>query len=67
MSTAASTSLRAGQLRSSVSLGHSSDECAAFAGQYRLVARDDALAQGLEACPDCGAAEYLILGTVLAD
>ena len=48
-------------------LVHTSDECAAFAGQYRLVARDDALAQGLEACPDCGAAEYLIPGTVLAD
>ena len=46
---------------------HTSDECAAFAGKYRLVSRDDALAQGLAACPDCGAAEYLIPGTVLAD
>ena len=48
-------------------LVHTSDECAAFVGRYRLVLRDDALAQGLEPCPDCGAAEYLIPGTVLAD
>ena len=45
---------------------HTSDECASFSGAYRLVLRDDALAQGLAACPDCGAAEYLIPGTVLA-
>ena len=45
---------------------HTSDECAAFSGQYTLISRDDALAKGLTACPDCGAAEYLIPGTVLA-
>jgi len=45
---------------------HTTDECAAFAGKYTLVERDDALAQGLPPCPDCGAAEYLVPGTVLA-
>lgn len=45
---------------------HTSDECAAFNGQYSLIARDDALAQGLTACPDCGAADYLVPGTLLA-
>lgn len=45
---------------------HTSDECASFAGKFTLIARDDALAQGLAACPDCGAAEYLVPGTVLA-
>lgn len=48
-------------------LVHTTDECAAFAGKYRLVLRDDALAKGMSACPDCGAAEYLIPGTVLAE
>ena len=48
-------------------LCHTSDACAAFAGAYRLVTRDDALAQGLSGCPDCGAAEYLVPGTVLAE
>lgn len=47
-------------------LCHTSDDCAAFKGKYTLIARDDALAQGLEACPDCGAADYLVPGTQLA-
>ena len=46
---------------------HTSDTCAAFSGSYTLILRDDALAQGLAACPDCGAADYLVPGTVLAD
>ena len=45
---------------------HTSDECASFSGKVTLIPRDDALAQGLAACPDCGAAEYLQPGTVLA-
>ena len=45
---------------------HTSDECAAFKGKVTLIARDDALEQGLPACPDCGAEEYLVPGTVLA-
>ena len=48
-------------------LVHTTDECAAFAGKYKLVLRDDALAKGMSACPDCGAAEYLVPGTVLAE
>ena len=44
---------------------HTSDTCAAFSGSYTLILRDDALAQGLAACPDCGAAEYLVPGTVI--
>ena len=46
---------------------HTSDTCAAFSGSYTLILRDDALAQGLAACPDCGAADYLVPGTVLAN
>ena len=48
------------------SVCHTSDECASFSGKYTLIARDTALAQGLAACPDCGAAEYLQPGTELA-
>ena len=48
-------------------VAHTTDACAAFSGKYSLVLRDDALALGLPACPDCGAAEYLIPGTVLAE
>ena len=44
---------------------HTSDECAKFKGQYTLIARDDALAQGLKGCKTCGANEYLVAGTVL--
>ena len=47
-------------------LCHTSDACASFKGQYSLIARDDALAQGLQGCSDCGADEYLVPGTVLA-
>ncbi|MBQ8110443.1 MAG: hypothetical protein IJ124_09825 [Clostridia bacterium] len=46
---------------------HTSDECASFSGKFKLLSRDDALAQALDACPDCGAAEYLIPGTLLAE
>ncbi len=45
---------------------HTSDKCASFNGKVTLVTREDALAQGLTACPDCGAADYLVPGTVLA-
>ena len=45
---------------------HTSDKCASFTGKVTLVTREDALAQGLTACPDCGAADYLVPGTVLA-
>ena len=45
---------------------HTSDECAAFKGAVTLVERDAALEKGLKACPDCGAADYLKPGTVLA-
>ncbi|MBQ7263138.1 MAG: hypothetical protein IJR14_05400 [Synergistaceae bacterium] len=48
-------------------LCHTTDACESFAGKYTLILRDDALAQGLPACPDCGAEEYLIPGTVLSD
>lgn len=47
-------------------LCHTDDACAAFAGGCRLISRDDALAQGLTGCAECGAAEYLVPGTVLA-
>ena len=39
---------------------------AAFSGSVRLITRDDALAQGLAPCTGCGAADYLVPGTVLA-
>ena len=48
-------------------LCHTSDTCADFNGHVRLILRDDALAQGLSACPNCGAADYLVPGTVLAE
>ena len=48
-------------------LCHTTDDCEGFNGQYTLILRDDALAQGLAACPDCGAEEYLVPNTVLAD
>jgi hypothetical protein len=47
-------------------LCHTDDACAAFAGGCKLVGRDDALAQGLSGCAECGAAEYLVPGTVIA-
>ena len=46
---------------------HTSDTCASFSGNVRLIARDDALEQGLAPCPGCGAADYLVPGTVLAN
>ncbi len=45
---------------------HTSNTCASFKGSVRLIPRDDALAQGLAPCPGCGAADYLVPGTVLA-
>ena len=47
-------------------LCHTTDECDGFTGTYTLILRDDALAEGLAACPDCGASEYLVPNTVLA-
>ena len=47
-------------------LCHTSDECAAFSGDYNFILREDALAEGLKGCPDCGADQYLEPGTVLA-
>ena len=47
-------------------LCHTSNTCAAFSGSVRLITRDDALAQGLAPCTGCGAADYLVPGTVLA-
>ena len=47
-------------------LCHTSNTCAAFSGSVRLITRDDALAQGLAPCSGCGAADYLVPGTVLA-
>lgn len=47
-------------------LCHTTDDCEGFNGQYTLILRDDALSQGLAACPDCGAEEYLMPNTVLA-
>ena len=46
-------------------LCHTSDECAAFVGDYELVLRDDALANGYAACTACGADEYLIPDSIL--
>ena len=48
-------------------LCHTSDECERFQGSYTLILRDDALEQGLKGCPLCGANEYLIPGTVIAE
>lgn len=48
-------------------LCHTSDECAKFNGAYTLLQRDDALSQGLAGCPDCGADEYLLPNTTLAE
>ena len=46
---------------------HTTDSCPAFAGSPRFIQRDEALEQGLAGCPGCGADEYLIPGTLLAD
>ncbi len=48
-------------------LCHTSDECAKFKGAYTLIERDEALEAGKAGCPDCGADEYLVPNTVLAD
>ena len=48
-------------------LCHTSDTCEKFNGDYTLILRDEALAQGKTGCPDCGADEYLIPNTVLAE
>ena len=47
-------------------LCHTADTCEKFNGDYTLILRDDALSQGKTGCPDCGADEYLVPGTVLA-
>ena len=46
---------------------HTTDACARFNGTYTLMVRDEALEKGLVACPDCGANEYLVPNTVIAD
>jgi len=48
-------------------LCHTSDACDAFKGAYKLVPRDEALEREMSGCPDCGADEYLVPGTVLAE
>ena len=48
-------------------LCHTSDECAKFKGAYTLIERDKALEEGKSGCPDCGADEYLVPNTELAD
>ena len=48
-------------------LCHTSDECAKFKGDYTLIERDQALEAGKTGCPDCGADEYLVPNTVLAE
>ena len=48
-------------------LCHTADTCEKFSGDYTLILRDEALAQGKEGCPDCGADEYLIPNTVLGE
>ena len=51
--------------RDKTGLCHTSDECAAFTGDYTLVLRDDALANGFTACTACGADEYLIPDSII--
>lgn len=48
-------------------LCHTSDECEKFNGNYTLIERNDALTQGKSGCPDCGADEYLVPNTELAE
>ena len=40
-------------------LCHTSDECANFAGEYNFILIDDAVSQGLTACTECGASQFL--------
>lgn len=46
-------------------LCHTSDECEAFAGQYHLILRDEALDQGFAGCKECKASEYLFPRTAI--
>ncbi|MBR6889618.1 MAG: hypothetical protein IKN05_01375 [Clostridia bacterium] len=48
-------------------LCHTGDDCAAFSGRATLIGRDEALAKGLEGCPDCGGDEYLVPDTVIGN
>lgn len=45
---------------------HTSDECSLFSGDYDFILRDDALAQGMTGCIECGADEYLQPNTIIA-
>ena len=45
---------------------HTSDECALFSGNYSFILRDEALAQGMTGCIECGADEYLQPNTLIA-
>ena len=53
--------------KDSNNLYHTSDTCKQFKGDYVLVPRDEAIAEGGEGCTECGANEYLVPGTVLAE
>ncbi len=46
-------------------LCHTGDECEAFVGQFRLILRDEALAQGFAGCKQCKASEYLFPNTAI--
>ena len=47
-------------------LCHVSDECADFTGSFKLILRDEALAEGRLGCVVCGASEYLVPGTIIS-
>lgn len=46
-------------------IAHTSDECASFDGEWTLISRDEALAEGYVGCPDCGADEYLVPNSIV--
>ncbi|MBP3410403.1 MAG: hypothetical protein J6M10_05330 [Clostridia bacterium] len=46
-------------------LCHISDECVDFVGSFKLILRDEALAEELQGCATCGGSEYLVPGTVI--
>lgn len=46
-------------------LCHTSDECPSFTGDWTLVERDQALADGRSGCVVCGADEYLVKNSIV--
>ena len=44
---------------------HTTDECGLFSGDYTFILRDEALAEGMSGCIECGADEYLVPNTVI--